>query len=42
MAGEEVDVRAIVAAALAKFTDAAGPPPPTEALEEEDQRRRSE
>ena len=42
VAGEEVDVQAIVAAALAKFTDAAGPPPTTEALEEEDQRRRSE
>ena len=42
MAGEEVDVQAIVAAALAKFTDAAGPPPTTEALEEEDQSRRSE
>ena len=42
VAGQEVDVQAIVAAALAKFTDAAGPPPTTEALEEEDQRRRSE
>ena len=42
VAGEEVDVQAIVAAALAKFTDAAGPPPTTEALEEEDQRRRNE
>ena len=42
VAGEEVDVQAIVAAALAKFTDAAGPPPTTEALEEEDQRRRGE
>ena len=42
VAGEEVDVQAIVAAALAKFTDAAGPPQTTEALEEEDQRRRSE
>ena len=42
LAGEEVDVQAIVAAALAKFTDAAGPPPTTEALEEEDQCRRSE
>ena len=42
VAGEEVDVRAIVAAALAKFTDAASPPPTAEALEEEDQRRRGE
>ena len=42
VAGEEVDVQAIVAAALAKFTDEAGPPPTTEALEDEDQRRRSE
>ena len=42
VAGEEVDVQAIVAAALAKFTGAAGPPPTTEALEEEDQRRRNE
>ena len=42
VAGEEVDVQAIVAAALAKFTGAAGPPPTTEALEEEDQRRRGE
>ena len=42
VAGEEVDVQAIVAAALAKFTDAAGPPRTTKALEEEDQRRRSE
>ena len=42
VAGEEVDVQAIVAAALAKFTDAAGLPPTTEALEEEDQRRRGE
>ena len=42
VAGEEVDVEAIVAAALAKFTDAAGPLPTTEALEEEDQRRRGE
>ena len=41
VAGEEVDVQAIVAAALARFMDAAGPPPTTEALEEEDQRRRS-
>ena len=40
VAGEEVDVQAIVAAALAKFTDAASPPPTTEALEEEDERRR--
>ena len=40
--GEEVDVQAIVAAALARFTDAASPPPTTEALEEGDQRRRSE
>ena len=36
VAGEEVDVQAIVVAALAKFTDAAGRPPTTEALEEED------
>ena len=42
VAGKEVHLQAIVAAALAKFTDAAGPPPTTEALEEEDQRRRSE
>ena len=42
VAGEEVDVQAIVAAALARFTAAASPPPMTEALEEEDQRRRSE
>ena len=42
VAGEEVDVQAIVAAALASFTAAASPPPTTEALEEEDQRRRSE
>ena len=41
-AGEEVDVQTIVAAALARFTDAASPPPTIEALEEEDQRRRSE
>ena len=41
VAGEEVDVQAIVAAALTRFTAAAGPPPTTEALEEEDQRRRS-
>ena len=42
VAGEEVDVQAIVAAALARFTAAASPPPTTESLEEEDQRRRSE
>ena len=42
VAGEEVDVQAIVAAALSRFTATAGPPPTTEALEEEDQRRRSE
>ena len=42
VAGEEVDVQAIVAAALARFTLAASAPPTTEALEEEDQRRRSE
>ena len=42
VAGEEVDVQAIVAAALAEFTDATSPPPTTEALEEEDQRRRGE
>ena len=35
-------MQAIVAAALARFTDAASPPPTTEAREEEDQRRRSE
>ena len=42
VAGEEVDVQAIVAAALARFTAPASPPPTTEALEEEYQRRRSE
>ena len=42
VAGEEVDVQAIVAAALTRFTAAARPPPTTEALEEEDQRRRGE
>ena len=42
VAGEDVDVQAILVAALAKFMDAAGPLPTTEALEEEDQRRRSE
>ena len=42
VAGEEVDVQAIVAAAMARFTAAASPPPTTVALEEEDQRRRSE
>ena len=42
VAGEEVDVQAIVAAARARITAAASPPPTTEALEEEDQRRRSE
>ena len=42
VAGEEVDVQAIVKAALARFTAAASPPPTTEALEEEHQRRRSE
>ena len=42
VARKEVDVPAIVAAALARFTVAASPPPTTEALEEEDQRRRSE
>ena len=42
VAGEEVDVQAIVAAALARFTAAASPPPTTEALEKEDQRRRRE
>ena len=41
VAGEEVDVQAIVAAALARFTDAASLPPTTEALEGEGQRRRS-
>ena len=39
---EGVDVQAIVAAALARFADAASPPPTTEALEEEDQSRRGE
>ena len=42
VAGEEVDVQAIVAAALTRITAAASPPPMTAALEEEDQRRRSE
>ena len=42
MAGEEVDVQALVAAALTRLTAAAGPPPTTEALEEEDRRRRSD
>ena len=42
VAWEEVDVQAIVAAALARFMDAASLPPTTEALEEEDQRRRGE
>ena len=42
VAGEEVDVQAIVAAALTRFTAAASPPPTTGGLEEEDQRRRSE
>ena len=42
VAGEEVDVQAILAAALARFMDAASPPPTTEALEEEDQRTRGE
>ena len=42
MAAEEVDVQALVAAALARFLAAASPPQTTEALEEEDQRRRSE
>ena len=41
-AEEEVDVQALVAAALTKITAAAGPPPTTEALEEEDQRRMSD
>ena len=42
-AQEEVDVQALVAAALTRITAAAGPPPATEALEEEeDQRRRSD
>ena len=40
-AEEEVDVQALVTAALTSITAAAGPPPMTEALEEEDQRRRS-
>ena len=42
VAGGEVDVQAIVAAALARFRAATSPPPTTEVLEEEDQRRRSE
>ena len=42
MAGEEVDVQALVAVALARFTAVAGPPPTTEAMEEEDQHRRSD
>ena len=42
VAGEEVDVQAIVAAALARFTAAASPPPTAESLEKEDQSRRSE
>ena len=42
VAGEEVDVQAIVAAALTRFTAAASPPPPTEALKEEDEHGRSE
>ena len=42
VAGEEVDVQALVAAALTRLTAAAGPPPTTEALEEEDRRRRSD
>ena len=42
VAGEEVGVQAIVAAALTRFTAAASPPPTTEASEEEDQRKRSE
>ena len=41
-AEEEVDVQALVAAALTRITAAAGPPPTTEALEEEDQRGRSD
>ena len=42
VAREEVDVQALVAAALARFTAAASPPPTTKPLEEEDQRRRSD
>ena len=42
VAGEEVDVQAIVEASLTRFTAAASPPLTTEALEEEDQRWRSE
>ena len=38
VAGEEVDVQALVAAALARFTAATSPLPPTEAVEEEAQR----
>ena len=41
-AEEEVDVQALVAAALTRIMAAAGPPPTTEALEEEDQRRMSD
>ena len=42
VAGEEGDVQALVAAALARFTAATSPPPTTEAVEEEDQRRGSD
>ena len=42
VAGKEVDVQALVAAALARFTAAASRPPTMEALEEEEQRRRSD
>ena len=42
MAEEEVDVQALVAAALTRITDAAAPPLTTEATEEEDQRRWSD
>ena len=41
-AEEEVDVQALVAAALTRITAAAGPPPTTHVLEEEDQRRMSD
>ena len=40
VAWEEVDVKALVAAALARYTAAAGPLPTTDALEEELQRSR--
>ena len=42
VAGEEVDVQALVAAPLERFTAAAGLPPTTEPLDEENQHRRSD